>query len=313
MSGAGDLPPIIMVVGPTAVGKTEVAIRLANELEGEIVSLDSRQMVRRLDIGTAKPSASQLAAVRHHLVDIIEPRAELTLADVQALAYSAIDDIHSRGLLPIVCGGTGQYVRAVREGWIIPAVAPDKPRRRELLAEAEEKGHMALHTRLASVDPVAARRIDARNVRRVIRALEVYEHTGEPISALQGKARPPYDVLSIGLTRPRPELYDRIDRRIALMIERGLEEEVRGLVAMGYGFSLPAMSSVGYAEWQGCLEGDLEPHDVVQLIRRNTRRLVRQQGTWFRADDPEIVWFDLSRDSVDGILQIVKRILTGRE
>ncbi len=310
MTGSDELPRVIFVVGPTAVGKTHIAIRLAEDLHGEIVSLDSRQMVCGLDIGTAKPTASQLAAVRHHLVNIIKPNEELTLRDVQALAYRAVDDILSRGLVPIVCGGTGQYVRAVREGWIIPEVPPDASLREALREEAERDGHLALHARLRSVDPIAAGRIDPRNVRRVIRALEVYERTGEPISALQDKARPPYEVLVIGLTRPRPELYARIDRRIDGMIDEGLEDEVRLLVSSGYGFGLPAMSSLGYAEWAGCLDGDLERQEVVQLIRRNTRRLVRQQGTWFRADDPGTSWFDLSQCRYDDIRHRAEQFLS---
>ncbi len=285
---------IVAIVGPTAVGKTALAVPLAEALAGEIVSLDSRQMVRRLELGTAKPTVAERARVPHHLVDIVEPDAALTLAQVQALACAAIDGILARGRLPLVIGGTGQYVRAVLEGWTIPEVAPDWPLRAELEAFAAEHGPDALHARLAAVDAPAAARIDPRNVRRAIRALEVHAHLGEPISAVQARAGAPYVCLRIGLTRPRAELYARIDARIDAMLAAGLEDEVRALVAAGYGFDLPAMSSIGYREWRACFEGDIDRAEVIRLIRRDTRRLARMQDTWFRRDDPAIHWFDLA-------------------
>lgn len=300
---------VVAVVGPTAVGKTGIALRLAEDFRGEIVSLDSRQMVRGMDIGTAKPSAQMQARVRHHLIDITAPDRSLTLAHVQRLAYEAIEEILDRDRLPILAGGTGQYYRAVVEGWVIPSVAPDKELREELAAVAAERGPNALHERLASVDPRAAGRIAPSNVRRVIRALEVYEHTGVPISELQAKAAPRYDFLIVGLTRPRPELYERIDRRIDEMIEAGLQAEVASLVESGCTFDLPAMSGLGYREWRGYFGGEIDLAEVVRLIRRNTRRLVRQQATWFRADDEAICWFDLSVDGYEAVLSAVTRFL----
>lgn len=287
---------IVAIVGPTAVGKTAVAVRLAERLGGEIVSLDSRQMVRRLEIGTAKPTAEERARAPHHLVDIAEPDAPLALAQVQALAYAAIDAILERGRLPLVVGGTGQYVLAVLEGWIIPGVEPDPVLRAELEAFAAAQGSAALHARLAGVDPVSAERIDARNVRRVVRALEVHARTGEPMSVIQSRGAAPYASLRIGLTRPRAELYARIDARIDAMLAAGLEDEVRGLVAAGYGFELPAMNSVGYREWRGCFEGAYDRAEAIRLIRRDTRRLVRMQDTWFRRSEAAFQWFDLSAD-----------------
>ncbi len=300
---------VVAIVGPTAVGKTGVAVRVAEEFEGEIVSLDSRQMYRRLDAGTAKPSQDERARARHHLIDIAEPDAPLSLAEVQALAFEAIADILGRARLPIVAGGTGLYVRAVLEGWVIPAVPPDPELRASLERLAAERGVAELHARLADVDPVAAARIDPPNVRRVVRALEVYEHIGEPISAIQGRAAAPYEVLVVGLTRPRSELYARIDRRIDAMVAGGLEHEVRHLVEAGCGFDLPAMSGVGYAEWQAYLAGEIDVEEVVRLIRRNTRRFVRQQATWFRADDPAIHWFDLSETGYSAVQQLVASFL----
>lgn len=303
----GPLGRIVAIVGPTAVGKTAVAVRLAERLRGEIVSLDSRQMVRRLEIGTAKPTAEERARAPHHLVDIAEPDAPLALAQVQALAYGAIDAILARGLLPLIVGGTGQYVLAVLEGWIVPSVEPDPILRAELEAFAAEQGSAALHARLAAVDPVSAARIDARNVRRVVRALEVHARTGESISAIQSRGGSPYASLRIGLTRPREELYARIDARIDAMLAAGLEDEVRGLVTAGYGFELPAMNSVGYREWRGCFEGVYDRAEAIRLIRRDTRRLVRMQDTWFRRPDAGVQWFDLSADSdaVDRLTDLV--------
>jgi tRNA dimethylallyltransferase len=266
-------------------------------------------MVRRLNIGTAKPTGDELDAARHHLIDIVDPDETLTLAEVQALAYAAVDEILGRGHLPILSGGTGQYYRALVEGWVIPQVTPDPVLRARLQALADREGHQALHDQLAATDPAAAAKIDPRNVRRVIRALEVYEHTGEVISGIQERRAPQFRVVTIGLSRSRRALYERIDRRIDAMIDRGLEAEVRGLVEDGYGFDLPAMSSVGYAEWSEYFDGNIDVGEVVSLIRRNTRRLVRQQATWFREDDPRIAWFDAAAEPYAQIATAIDRFL----
>jgi len=302
---------VVAVIGPTAVGKTAVAVRLAQSFEGEIVSLDSRQIYRRLDIGTAKPTAEERRRAHHHLLDVTDPDEPLTLAQVQELAYEAIESILARRHLPILAGGTGQYVAAVLEGWQIPRVAPDHALRDHLVAEANRHGPEALHARLAAVDPVAAERIAPRNVRRVVRALEVFAHTGRPISELQSRQAPPYEVLRIGLSLPRSELYERIDRRIDAMIDAGLEEEVRRLLDDGYGFDLPAMSGLGYGEWRAFFDSDeaVDRKAVVQSIRRNTRRLVRSQATWFRPGDTRITWFDLSLSSYDDVADCVRHFL----
>ena len=205
---------LVVIVGPTAAGKTALSIELAEALDGEIVSADSRQIYRSMDIGTAKATPEQRARIPHHLLDVVSPDAVLTLADYQRLAYAAIDAILARGRLPILVGGTGQYVRAIVEGWNIPAVAPRPELRAELEAKAQVEGASSLHGRLAQLDPVAASLIDYRNVRRVIRALEVCLATGRPISELQRKSAPAYRIKQIGVTRPRPELYARIDARV---------------------------------------------------------------------------------------------------
>lgn len=288
---------VLLVVGPTAVGKTELSLALALELGAEIVSLDSRQIYRGMDIGTAKPSPEERRLVPHHLLDVADPDAVVTLADIQVAAYAAIRAAHARGRPALLVGGTGQYARAVAEGWRIPPVTPDPEYRAELEALAARAGPGALFARLERLDPVSAERIDRRNVRRVVRALEVCRATGRPFSAMRSRRAPPYPILWLGLTRPREELYARIDRRVEDMLERGLEGEVRGLVGAGYGFDLPAMTGLGYGEWREYFGGAVDVAEVARRIRRNTRRLVRSQSTWFRADDPRIRWFQASTTS----------------
>jgi tRNA dimethylallyltransferase len=286
-------PPLIVIVGPTAVGKTRLSLYLAQELDGEIVSADSRQVYRGLDIGTAKPTLEERNHVRHHLIDVVAPDETFTLAQYQELAYDAIANVLAQGKLPFLVGGTGQYVRAVVEGWGIPRVPPNEELRAELYRQAEIRGEEALHARLREVDLEAAEGIDPRNVRRVVRALEVYLETGQPISELQRKKPPPYRILQIGLTLDRQALYCRIDERVDRMIEEGLVEEVRGLVERGYGYDLPSMSGLGYQQIGKYLRGQASLEEAIQLIKRHTRRFVRHQYNWFRLDDAAIRWFDI--------------------
>jgi tRNA dimethylallyltransferase len=302
-------PPLVVILGPTAVGKTAVAICLAEEFNGEIVSADSRQVYRGMDIGTAKPTPEERARVPHHLIDVVEPDEEFHLARFQRLARAAIDDILSRGKVPFLVGGTGQYIRAVVEGWRVPPVPPDEELRRRLYAEAERHGPAHLHRRLAAVDPQAAARIHPHNVRRIVRALEVYEATGRPISEWQTKQPPPYRILQIGLTMPRAELYRRIDARIDRMIEQGLVEEVRRLVEQGYDFSLPAMQSLGYAQFKPYFAGQATLDEVIREIKRETRRFVRHQYAWFREDDPDIHWIDVTQEPCAQIRELVEKFL----
>jgi len=296
------LPPLVAIVGPTAVGKTQLAVQVAERLGAEIVSADSRQVYRYMDIGTAKPTSEQMRRVRHHLVDVVNPDEAYTLAQYQVMAYESIDELCDRGALALLVGGTGQYVRAIVEGWTIPRVAPDRELRSRLYARAEAEGKEAIHAELNRVDPVAARRIDPRNVRRVIRALEVYAATGIPISRLQKKGPPRYRVLQIGLTREREKLYERVDRRVDGMMAAGLVDEVRGLVARGYDYSLPSMSGLGYRQIGMHLQGEVSLQEADQLIKRHTRRFIRQQYNWFRLSDARIQWYDTGLDPYDEIL-----------
>ena len=301
--------PLVVIVGPTAVGKTRLSLHLAGELGAEIVSADSRQVYRGMDIGTDKPTAEERQRVLHHLVDVVDPDEEFTLARYQDMAYTAISDVLTRGRVPLLVGGTGLYIKAVVEGWGIPRVRPNEALRAELYQEAEARGGTALHARLRQVDPAAAEKIDPRNVRRVIRALEVYLETGRPISELQRRRPPPYWVLQIGLTMERAALYQRIDQRVDGMIERGLVGEVRGLVEQGYGYESPAMSGLGYRQVGCYLRGQISLEEAIRLIKRDTRRFVRQQYNWFRLDDEGIRWFRALDDPYEGIKGVTLQFL----
>ncbi|MCW5874597.1 MAG: tRNA (adenosine(37)-N6)-dimethylallyltransferase MiaA [Anaerolineales bacterium] len=300
-------PPLIAILGPTAVGKTEAAIAIAERWNGEIVSADSRLLYRGMDIGTAKPSAAELARVPHHLIDIANPDETLSLAVFQQQAAAAIASIHARGKLPLLVGGTGQYLQAVLDGWLPPALPPQPVLRAALAGWAEQIGGDALHTRLAVLDPAAAANIDARNVRRTLRALEVILATGRRFSTQRGQAPAPYRVLRLGLTRPRPELYARIDARIDAMLAAGWLDEVRSLLAAGYSSTLPSLSAIGYAQLAQHLRGELSLEEAVAEIKRLTRSFVRRQYAWFKPADPNIHWVDLSAAGVDEALDTAIR------
>jgi tRNA dimethylallyltransferase len=283
------------------VGKTRLAVALGRELEGEIISADSRQIYQGMDIGTDKPTEEERKLVPHHLIDIIAPDQEFTLAQYQERAYRAIEDVLSRNKVPFLVGGTGLYIRAVLQGFLIPRVKPNLPLRRELLQQAERDGAQALHAQLEEVDPEAAASIDPRNVRRVIRALEVYYELREPISHLQRRKPPPYRTLKIGLTMEREELYRRIDQRVDGMVERGLLAEVQSLAAEGYGYDLPAMSGLGYRQLSMYLRGEVDLLTAISQIKSETHRFVRQQYKWFRLDDETIHWFDMGDEPYEKI------------
>ena len=288
-------PPLILIVGPTAVGKTELAIQLGEQLDGEIVSADSRLFYRGMDIGTAKPTRAEMRRVPHHLIDIANPDEILSLAVFQQMARDAIADIHARTKLPFLVGGTGQYVRAVTQGWSPPEVKPDENFRKELEKQNEEHGVYWLYDKLRELDPEAAAKIDARNYRRTIRALEVIQTTGRKFSEQRGQNESPYRLITIGLSRPRAELYERVDRRIDMMFAQGLLEEVQRLLAKGFSPSLPSLSAIGYRECIRVLEGELTEEQARAEIRRSTHGFVRRQANWFKETDPAIKWFRMER------------------
>jgi len=284
-------PPLILLVGPTAAGKTELAIEIARKINAEIVSADSRLFYRGLDIGTAKPTGAQRALVPHHLIDIAQPDATVTLAVFQSMAAGVIDDIWARDRLPMLVGGTGQYVRAVTEGWSPPGVGPNVPLRQELDRIGVVRGRDWLHRKLASLDPLAAQKIDARNARRTVRALEVILSTGRKFSEQRTRRASPSQLIAIGLTRPRPELYARIDARIESMFENGLIEEVRSLLEAGYAPELPSMSAIGYRQCVKVIKDGMSIEQAKAEMRRETRVFVRRQANWFKESDPAIRWF----------------------
>ncbi len=301
--------PLILIVGPTAVGKTEIAIQLAERLNGEIVSADSRLFYRGMDIGTAKPSREEQARAPHHLIDIANPDETLSLAVFQQKATEAIADIHARNKLPFLVGGTGQYIRAVTQGWSPPEVKPNEQLRDELEREKEQNGIYWLHDKLRGLDPAAAEKIDPRNFRRTIRALEVIMTTGKKFSEQRGQGESPYHLITIGLTRPREELYRRVDERIESMYANGLMDEVKSLIARGYPSSLPTMSAIGYRECAQALEGLITVEEAKQLARRATRVYVRRQANWFKESDPNILWFRVEDGVADEIEKNIRRLV----
>ena len=303
---------LVVIVGPTAVGKSRLAFRLAHDFSGEIVSAVSRQVYRYMDIGTAKPDKQELSLIPHHLVDIISPDEDFSLAQYQQLAYKTIDDIQRRNKLALLVGGSGLYVWALLEGWGIPQVPPDSEFRHSLKEKASRGETDKLYQELMKVDPVAASRIDRRNVRRVIRALEVSRQAQVPFSQLQRKKAPPFNALIIGLTADRAEVYRRVDLRVDEMIERGLVEEVKKLVNMGYDFNLPAMSGIGYKQIGMFLRSELTLDAAIQQIKFETHRFVRHQYNWFRLRDNRILWFDIQGEMESEITAQVAGFL-GRE
>jgi tRNA dimethylallyltransferase len=301
--------PLILIVGPTAVGKTELAIQLAQRLNGEIVSADSRLFYRGMDIGTAKPTAEEQARVPHHLIDIADPGEILSLAVFQEKAREAISDIHTRNKIPFLVGGTGQYVRAVTEGWTPPEVEPDVRLRDELGRLKDEKGIYWLHDKLRGLDPDAAQKIDPRNFRRTIRALEVILTTGRRFSEQRGQIESPYHLITIGMTRPRAELYERIDQRIDMMFANGFLDEVRILLAKGYSPSLPTMSAIGYREAVQVINGEATEEQAKAEMRRITRVFVRRQANWFKESDSNIRWFRVEHGVVKEIESYIQQSL----
>jgi tRNA dimethylallyltransferase len=300
---------LIAIIGPTGIGKTQLAIQLALRFHGEIVNADSRQIYRHMEIGTAKPGKEELASVPHHLVDIIEPSTEFSLAEYQQLVYSAINDIQMRGKIPFLAGGSGLYVWAVLEGWTVPKVAPDVTFRQQLEKKAGAGQGADLYQELKQIDPLAASKIDPRNVRRVIRALEVTKLTEVPFSQSQKKKPPPYQTLIIGLTADRKELYRRADQRVDSMIKQGFVEEVRALLNMGYNLNLPSMSSIGYHEIGQFIQGGMTLDEAVYKIKTGTHRFIRHQYAWFRLKDERIKWFDVEKVTVGEIEKMVEEFV----
>jgi tRNA dimethylallyltransferase len=299
-------PPIVVILGPTAVGKTEIAISIAERMRGEIISADSRLLYRGMDIGTAKPSVADQLRVPHHLIDVADPDEMWSLVKYQKAARQAAAEVLSSGALPLLVGGTGQYVRAVVEDWSPPPVVPDLKMREVLKNWADEISSHGLHRRLAALDPIAAAKIEPNNLRRSIRALEVIFSTGRRFSELRQVGAPVFDYLQLGLRRPRIELYQRIDSRIDTMLADGFIDEVHELLDLGYKTNLPSMSAIGYYEISAYLAGRVTLGEAIKLIQRRTRQYVRRQSNWFKSDDPEIRWFDINDTVVEDLIKEIQ-------
>ena len=282
--------PLVVVVGPTAVGKSTAAVELAERLGGEVVCADSRTVYRGMDIGTAKPTPAMRARVPHHLLDVVDPTEVFTVWEFQRLASEAIAQIRARGRVPLLVGGTGLYVRAVVDGLVIPQVPPDWAARR-LWEEEERQQPGVLYRRLRELDPQAGARILPQNLRRVIRALEVVVHTGRPFSE-QARREEGELAVQLGLVVDRMRLHERIRRRIQEQLQAGLVEEVRGLVARGVDPSKPAMQGLGYKELIPYIRGEVSLEQAIRQLERNTRRYAKRQWTWLRAD-PRIRWVNV--------------------
>lgn len=290
----GNLPKLVVIAGPTAVGKTHLGIELARRFNGEVVNADSRYLYRGIDIGVAKPDIVERRGVPHHLIDICEPADEMSLATYQELAMRAIAGVHARGRLPLLVGGTPLYVNAVVEGWQIPRVPPQPEIRSRLEAEAARDGLESLTERLRAVDPITAER-SGQNPRRVIRALEIFEVAGRPMSELEGKGPRPFETLELRLTMPRNALYAAIDRRVEEQIDRGLVDEVRGLLEGGLQPEASSMSSLGYRQLVPYLQGEQSLADAIAQIKVDTHRYVRHQETWLRRNQ-RLIPIDVTAD-----------------
>lgn len=278
---------LLVLLGPTASGKTALSIELAKKFNGEIISADSRQVYRHMDIGTDKIPLDKREGVPHHLIDVVDPDERFTVADFKRAAEEKIEEILARGHLPMLVGGTGLYIRAITKNFAIPK--EDKVLRAKLMAELSKFGKEALHDKLKKLDPAGAAKIHANNVPYVIRALEIVMATGKPKD--DQKNPPRYSCLQIGLKWPREKLFERIDGRADDQIKRGLIEETKRLLAMGYSRELPSMSGLGYREIISYLDGKITLDAAKELIQKNTRNYAKRQLTWFKKDD-EIVWVD---------------------
>lgn len=306
--------PLLTIAGPTAVGKTEFALTLAKEIHGEIISADSMQIYKEMNIGTAKPSAEELALVPHHLVDCIPPDQEFTVADFQTQAEALIPEICAKGAIPMLVGGTGLYFQAVTEGFIFPEMETDWEFREQMHRLAENEGNQVVHDKLREVDPELADKLHPNDLRRVIRGIEVYRQTGKTTSYFQKRAAeqpPKYNTIKIGLMRDREELYQRINYRIDLMMEAGLVEEVQGLLEQGYSPDLISMQGLGYKEIVGYLQGQYDLEEAVYLLKRDTRHFAKRQLTWFKRDQ-QIHWLNPAEMSTREMVDQVKKLIAER-
>lgn len=297
---------LVVIVGPTAVGKTSIAIDLAERLSGEIISADSQLFYRGLDIGTAKPTKEDMRGIQHHLINVTDLQHPWSISLFKSSVYLLIKEINDRENLPILVGGTGQYVRGVIENWMIPELGNDEKLRQAIINWGNLIGKKELHQRLAVLDPKAADFIDYRNVRRTVRALEVIFRSGYLFSKQRRSKEPPFDLIMVGIIRSREELYKRIDERIEIMIQNGFIEEVRKLVEQGQENAIIRSGPIGYFEIVKYLRGECSLENSIVEIKRKTRILVRRQTNWFKPDDERIKWFWVNDEILPNILGYIK-------
>lgn len=303
--------PLLVIVGPTAVGKTDFSLAMSQKIRGEIISADSMQIYQHMSIGTAKPSREEMKLVPHHMIDCVQPDEEFTVADFQNQVENLIPRICRRKSLPMLVGGTGLYVQAVLEGFIFPQMITDWDYRHQLHELAKKEGNHVVHERLEKIDPELAAKLHPNDLRRVIRGLEVYQQTGKTPTYFHERAasQPPrYKTIKLGLTRNRAELYQRINQRVEMMINEGLVGEVRALLQDGYTSDLTSMQGLGYKEIVGYLEGEYDLAEAIYLLKRNTRHFAKRQITWFKRDS-EIVWLNLDQLSIGEMLEKAIKII----
>jgi tRNA dimethylallyltransferase len=303
--------PLLIITGPTAVGKSKLSLDLALKFQGEIISADSMQVYRKMDIGTAKVNKEERKRVKHHLIDIIYPDQEFSVAEYQKMVELLISEITGRGNLPILVGGTGLYIKAVVEGLILPGREADSGLRKELRGQAKEYGNRYLHDKLKEIDPELAGKLHYNDLRRIIRGIEIYRQTGKPLSYFnqkQAEKAERYRTLKIGLMRNREELYQRINERIDEMLDQGLLEEVKGLLQDGYDLSTTSLQGIGYKEVIDYLTGEYTLIEAVEILKKNTRHYAKRQLTWFRRDK-EIHWFNLTELSYNEVYQRISELV----
>lgn len=296
--------PLLVILGPTAVGKTQFSLELAGLLNGEIISADSMQIYQGMDIGTGKVNVRERQTVKHHLIDIIDPAEEFSVAEFQERVDLIIPKIIAQNKVPLLVGGTGLYIKAVLEGFLFPEMKKDEQLRETLQQEAIKYGDVYLHQKLREIDPELAQKLHPNDRRRIIRGIEVYRLTGNTLSALkkiQQKKPARYHALKIGLTREREELYQRINKRVDLMIEQGLLREVKKLLNAGYSISSTALQGLGYKEIIAYYNGEYDLTEAIRILKRDTRHFAKRQLTWFKHQN-DIHWFNLSQLSMSCLL-----------
>lgn len=300
------LKPVVFLIGPTASGKTSLSLELAEHLKTEIISADSRYFYRRMDVGTAKPSLFERKRIFHHMIDVADPNDTISVAAFKEQVEKIIASLQEQGKIPIVVGGTGQYIHSIIHNWSMPQIEPDQKMRLFLEEYSLKNGKEKLYEYLEKLDPEAASIIDYRNVRRTIRAIEVILKTGRKFSDLRKASNSKYSHKIIGIQWEREELYKRIDTRIDDMMANGFIEEVKKLQNMGYSSKTPAMSAIGYREIMEYLHGQCTLAEAITLMKRNTRTFVRRQANWFKENDPSITWFEGKSLNINEIIDFIK-------